>query len=171
MVCEIFLRRNHMKSLTQVLSILVLSFTLLGCASVRNEIIIEAKPDEVWSVLMDIESYPKWNQVIIDPNGKFEERETIVFQFREASGKQYEVKAKVIKVEPNRLLNQYGGFWGIMTYDHRYILEPVPEGTKVTIAEEYKGAYVPFWDNSNMEASYEILNRALKMRVLELKAK
>ena len=71
------------------------------------------------------------------------------------------MKAKVIKLEPNKFLNQYGGYLGILTYNHKYILEPVKQGTKVTIHEEYKGVYVPFWDYSNMSSSYvreEIMN-------------
>lgn len=141
---------------------------LIGCASTHHEIVIEATPQQVWAVLMDAESYPEWNPVIIDPQGEFKEGEKIVFQFRETSGKQYEVKAKVVEVIPERLLNQYGGFWGVLTYNHKYILAPEGTGTRVTIHEDYRGAYVPFWDHSNMDASYAKLNEALKKRVLEL---
>ena len=121
--------------------------------------------------MTDIKAYSKWNPVIIDPKGSFKEGENVVFQFRESSGKQYEVKAKVIKSEPGKLLNQYGGIWGVMTYNHKYILEPDKKGTRVTIHEDYKGAYVPFWDHSQMNASYRKLNQALRQRVLELKNK
>lgn len=147
----------------------ILFIGLVGCASTHHEILIEASPKEVWAVLIDSASYSQWNPVIIDPKGKFEEGEKIIFEFRESSGKQYEVKATVVKVTPERFLNQYGGIWGILTYDHQYILEPEGEGTRVTIHEDYKGVYVPFWDHSNMDASYAKLNEALKKRVLELK--
>ena len=143
--------------------------SLIGCASTHHEISIDASPKEVWDVLVDSESYAQWNPVIIDPKGQFKEGEKIVFQFRETNGKQYEVKATVEKVVPEKLLNQYGGFLGILTYDHQYILEQQGQGTKVTIHEDYKGVYVPFWDHSNMDASYAKLNEALKKRVMELK--
>lgn len=147
----------------------ILSMGLVGCAATHNEIVIDASPEEVWSVLMDVESYPQWNPVIIDPEGEFKEGEKVVFQFRESTGKQYEVKATVVEVTPEKFLNQYGGFWGVLTYDHKYLLEPEGAGTKVTIHEDYKGVYVPFWDHSAMDASYALLNEALKNRVLELK--
>lgn len=151
--------------------IALFSVSLIGCASTHHEIMVEATPQEVWSVLVDAESYSEWNPVIIEPEGKFKEGEEIVFQFRESTGKQYEVKAKVVKVTPEKLLNQYGGVWGVLTYDHKYILESVKKGTKVTIHEDYKGAYVPFWDHSNMDSSYAKLNESLKKRVLFLKNK
>lgn len=146
-----------------------ISMCLFGCASTHNEILINAAPEDVWNVLVDSNAYSQWNPVIIDPKGKFEEGQKVVFQFRESDGKQYEVKAKVIKVVPQKLLNQHGGIWGILTYNHRYILEEGGEGTKVTIHEDYKGVYVPFWNHSNMDASYAKLNEALKNRVMELK--
>ncbi|WED23227.1 SRPBCC domain-containing protein [Vibrio sp. JC009] len=148
----------------------LLTLGLVGCASVNNETVIEASPQEVWAVLTDTASYPEWNPVILSAEGKLEEGEKVVMQFREPGGKQYEIKAKVKQVIPEKLLNQYGGTWGIITFDHTYALEPVPEGTKVTIHEDYKGAYVLFWDHTPMEVSYAEVNKALKQRVMDLKS-
>ncbi|GLS27548.1 SRPBCC domain-containing protein [Marinibactrum halimedae] len=147
----------------------LISLGLISCASVNNEIVIEASPNEVWEVLTNTSAYAEWNPVILDPQGTFIEGGKVVMQFKEPSGKQYEIKAKVKQVVPEKLLNQYGGTWGIITFDHSYTLEQVPEGTKVTIHEDYKGLYVPFWDHSQMEVSYAKVNEALKKRVLFLK--
>jgi hypothetical protein len=66
-------------------------------------------------------------------------------------------------------LNQSGGFPGILTFDHYYLLEKVDKGTKVIQKEDYSGIGVWFWDNSWIEPAYIKINEALKKRVLELK--
>jgi hypothetical protein len=73
--------------------------------------------------------------------------------------------AVVKAMEPNRLLNQYGGMGFILTFDHKYTLEPVDSGTNVTIEEYYRGIMVPFWNPSPVEAAYHRLLFSLKNRV------
>lgn len=147
----------------------IMPLLMIGCASVHNEVIVDASPSEVWQVLTDRDAYPEWNTVLLDLKGDFKVGEQVVFQFKEAEGKQYEVKAKVEEVVPDKLLNQKGGMWGILTFDHKYILEPVGEKTKVTIHEDYAGVYVPFWDHKPLEPAYAKLNQALKARVEALR--
>ena len=79
------------------------------------------------------------------------------------------IKSKVVKFEPPFHLNQFGGYRGIITFDHHYILEKVEEGTKVIQKEEYTGFYVNFWDSSWVEPAYNQVNEALKKEVLRRK--
>lgn len=147
-----------------------LPLALLGCASVHNEVVIDASPEQVWQVLTDKDAYGEWNTVLLDLKGDFKVGEEVVFQFQESADKKYEVKAKVKEVVPEKLLNQKGGVWGVLTFDHRYILEPVgTDQTKVTIHEDYAGVYVPFWDHKPLEPAYAKLNQALKARVEALR--
>ena len=80
-----------------------------------------------------------------------------------------EIEAEVIKIEEEKELNQYGGMWGILTFDHKYILEPVEGGTRVTQHEEYRGIGVLFWDASWVEPAYGRVNEALRDRVIDIK--
>ena len=66
---------------------------------------------------------------------------------------------------PERLLNQRGGIWGMLTFDHRWELEPVEGGTRLVQHEEYRGLFLPFWDYSWVEPAYAKANEGLKRRV------
>ena len=57
---------------------------------------------------------------------------------------------------PEKLLNQYGGFWGFLTYDHRYIFRIRREQRQEWLfTRTTRVIYVPFWDYSiYVEASY-----------------
>ncbi len=48
----------------------------------RTEIIIDATPEQVWSVLTDTESYPKWNDVILKMDGKIQDKGQIDVLFK-----------------------------------------------------------------------------------------
>ena len=42
------------------------------------------------------------------------------------------VTSDVVKVEPGKEINQFGGLLGFITFDHQWLLEPVEGGTMVT---------------------------------------
>ena len=45
-----------------------------------------------------------------------------------------EIKSRVELFDPPRHLNQFGGYVGVITFDHHYILEPVDGGTRSSSA-------------------------------------
>ncbi len=137
-----------------------------GCKSVDAQLTIPAPPEEIWSVLMDGESYGEWNPVLVEVDGEFREGATLSYQMMTESGEATPVDARVVKVDPARELNQSGGIWGLLTFDHHWILEPVEAGTRVTQHEDYTGIGVLFWDPSWFEQAYDRGNRALRARVL-----
>ncbi|MBO9488884.1 SRPBCC domain-containing protein [Endozoicomonas sp. G2_1] len=141
---------------------------LLGHKSVKAEIIISSEPEVVWQVLTDLESYPQWNPVFVVLDGEFKQGGKVSYQVTEAENKSATISASVNKIVPNKLINQSGGLWGVITFDHTYTLTEVEQGTKVTIYEEYTGAYVHFWDESQIAEQYKKLAQALKTRVNEL---
>ena len=144
------------------------TLTLVGCNSVHTEIIINAKPEQVWAVLNATANYPEWNPTMIKADGSFEEGNEIKYRFRETAEKEYDINSTVKTVKKNKLINQKGGVWGVITFDHIYKLELVNEGTRVTQHEEYRGVYVPFWSTETVKAAYERSNLALKKRVESL---
>ena len=86
-------------------------------------------------------------------------------------GKQSNVTAKVIKRVNEKVLNQFGGIPGILTFNHKWLLEPVDGKTRVIQHEEYRGVWVWFWDYSWVEPSYQKANEALRDRVVQLQNK
>ncbi len=143
---------------------------LTGCKTVHTEIVIPAEPNEVWQVLVDSDSYKDWNPVLVPVSGRLLEGESMVYQMTGPDSSKTQIQAEVVKMEVPKELNQYGGLWGILTFDHYYILEPVEGGTKVTQYEIYRGIGVWFWNASWVEPAYSNVNEALRDQVLKRKS-
>ena len=144
----------------------VAALAFVGCKSVDAQLTIPASPEKIWSILMDGDNYGEWNPVLVQVEGEFREGATLTYQMMTESGEAAEVEARVVKLDPRRELNQAGGYWGILTFDHHWILESVEGGTRVTQHEDYTGVGVLFFDPSWFEAAYGRGNRNLRDRVL-----
>ena len=150
-----------------VIVILVILY-FLGRKSVHHEIIVNASPEKVWSVLTNTDSYDNWNPVMKLLEGEVIEGNKVKYQFTQSTNNSYNIATNVKKIIPNKLLNQGGGMPLILTFNHEYILELSGNGTKLTIHEDYKGIGVNFWNPSPVQAAYERLNEAIKKRVESL---
>ena len=140
----------------------------IGCSSVHTEITIPAEPEKVWSVLTDTSGYKAWNPVLVPIEGDLKEGGKLKYQMTQPDGKQSEVTARVKKMVELKELNQGGGIPGILTFDHKWLLERVDGGTRVIQHEEYRGIGVWFWDEGWVEPAYARANEALRKRVLQL---
>ena len=151
------------------ITLLIISLTLLGCAARETEIPIPAPPDDVWAVLTDSDGYKEWNPVFVPIEGKLEEvkeGDKLTYLYTQPGNDPVETKMEVIKFEKSKQLNQKGGIWGILSVDHYWILETVPEGTLVKNREEWAGVGLLFWDYSWVEPTYSEMNENLKKQVL-----
>ena len=97
---------------------LLAALILPACASVHTETVIPASQVEVWAVLTDADGYEEWNPVFVDAQGQYREGETLTYRMRGPEGEESEVKATVVTLRDQRELNQRGGVWGILTFDH-----------------------------------------------------
>ena len=149
-----------------VLVMLAAVLALTGRKSVSTELFIPASPEAVWVVLSDAAHFSEWNPVIVDVQGVYREGEQVTNRVI-MDGSESTMTSRVVRVEPNRLLNQRGGPPGILTFDHTWKLEPVENGTLVRQREEYRGIGVWFWDASVMEPLYGQANEALRAHVLD----
>ncbi len=138
---------------------------LFGRKSVHHEITISASPEKVWKVLTDMDKFPEWNPVMELLEGEVKEGNQVKYQFTQDENSESEIGATIKEIIPNKLLNQNGGIPLLLTFDHRYILAPMGEQTKVIIHEDYRGIGVNFWNPKPVEEAYERLNKALKLRV------
>jgi uncharacterized protein YndB with AHSA1/START domain len=158
-----------------ILLSIIIPVLLIGAAAIfsnktyRVERTISATPEEVWAVLMDTAAYGEWNPVFIKVEGSYAAGGTVLNTFKDPSGKLYDVTNKVEALESNRLLRQKGGFTGVLTFDHQWLLEPVEGGTKVTQYEIDRGVYVWFWDDSWIVPKYTEVLQALEREVARRK--
>ena len=146
-----------------VLAVLVV-LVVLGNKSVHHEIAINASPETVWEVLTDTDNYDSSNPAIKLLEGEIKEGNKVKYKFTQSADNSYDIATNVKKIIPNQLLNQGGGPPLILTFNHKYILEPSANGTKLTIHEDYKGIGVNFWNPKPVQAAYEKLNEAIKKR-------
>ena len=152
-----------------ILALLVILY-FVGRKSVHAEVVIEASPEEVWSVLTDIPKIKDWNTVLIPIEGELTEGATLTYEFYQDEGGDAAVMGgKVKRIIEHQLINQAGGMQGVLTFDHQYILTELDEQTKVTIHEEYRGIMVPFWNPKPVGEAYERLLASLQERVMDLK--
>jgi hypothetical protein len=149
--------------------VFITPLVFLSCKAVHTEITIPAEPEIIWSVLTDASGYKAWNPVLVPIEGDLREGEKLKYQMTQPDGKQSEVMARVKKMVELKELNQSGGIPGILTFDHKWLLDPVDEGTRVTQHEEYRGIWVWFWDAGWVEPAYRKANEALRDRVAYLK--
>lgn len=143
----------------------------LGHKQVFTEIFIEATPEEVWAVITDADSYADWNSVIVEAKGTYAPGSEIDNLVREQDGSEAWIASRVETYDPPHHLNQFGGYLGVITFDHHYILEPAEGGTRVIQREDYTGLYVHFWDAEWLISGYGDVNKALRNEVLRRKAK
>ena len=146
------------------------SWLSLGCAhkTVHAELVIPASPDRIWAVLTDTAAYAEWNPIFVRAEGEFREGGTVAYGMKSPDGEVSDVAPTVRKLVPSREINQFGGIPGVLTFDHTWRIDPLPEGSKVTQHEEYRGVYVWFWDPAWVEDAYEEALVGLRDRVAEV---
>lgn len=130
---------------------------------------IAAPAAEVYKVLMDFNNYPIWNPFIVKMSGTPTVGETIHPSVKIGDRPASKFSAVVVKNEPNRELRWVGTILGAFIYrgEHFFKIEDTDGGCILTHGEVFTGLMEPIVTKmlgKDMEASYELLNVALKHR-------
>jgi hypothetical protein len=139
--------------------------------TVRTEIIINAPPQTVWSILDDLDRYPEWNRVLPTAKGR-----TTVGQLLDASvafpgmpePQPFAPELlRIVGVRELRWVTTMGGDQGYRA-EHWFILTPLGGGmTHLKHCESFEGPAIefiwPMMDTTGRQA-YEEMNQSLKAR-------
>ncbi|MGH9269850.1 MAG: SRPBCC family protein [Ilumatobacteraceae bacterium] len=143
--------------------------------SLHTEIDIEAPPEVVWEILVDLQRYPEWNPFLVSARGTVAVGETLTNRLQPPNGKPRTFTPTVTIVDPPRTLEWLGhlGFRGIFDGRHRFELIATPSGTRLTHAEHFSGLLVRFLRRSlddHTATGFMAMNNALKARAERLAA-
>ena len=146
----------------------VLAASFLTSKTFEAEITIAAPPEKVWAVLMDTKSYPEWNPTFVAVSPPYALGAKISSRVKKPDGAFIDMRPTVKTLRANRELGQAGGVPGILTYHHKWLLEPVAGGTHVRQIDVDRGGFLWFWDSRWVEPAYRRANEALAARVSAL---
>lgn len=165
---------NRTLIIASVAFISTISLGVAGCAvlpknEVRTEALIPAAPETVWSVLTDAGGHSTWNPFIVEMDGAIVEGKRLAITLEPTPGDLRTFKPTILRVTPNEELRWLGraGIPGIFDGEHYFILQPIPEGTRLIHGERFSGFALWFIDTHSFEDNFLAMNVALAERVNE----
>jgi len=134
-----------------------------------DEIIIQASPEKVWSILTNLSGHAEWNPMIYRAQGKIETGQTVKLSAKSGS---FDMKYNcfVVKVIPNR---EFIWKWHVLLPflirgEHAFSLEPISEeNVRFINKETFRGLLVPFLTKELTvygKKSTMAMDKALKIR-------
>lgn len=153
-----------MKYLSLLLTALFTNLTVMA-KEIKTEIIIQATPEEIWTILSDFENYPNWNPFITSINGRLEEGTKITVRIEPPNGKGMTFKPTVTKKVDNKEISWLGTFLfrGLFDGEHKFELIDNRNGTVTFIqSEKFKGIFVWLFNPEKAKNGFYEMNRKLK---------
>jgi len=135
---------------------------------------IDAKPEEIWEVLLDFKSWELWNPFIPLVEGNLQIGEQMRIRVAPPGMKPMIFKPEVYEVKAQEKILWGGNFLRILYRgDHAFLLEFISEDkTRFRQIEKFNGPMVLFIDSmiKKTESGYHQMNLALKERVESIKS-
>ncbi|GAB6905924.1 conserved hypothetical protein [Desulfosarcina cetonica] len=132
---------------------------------IKTEIMINAKPDKIWSVLIDFERYPDWNPFIKSISGNKEVGGHLAVEVQPP-----ERNPLILRFESGRELRWKGKFIikGIFDGEHYFLINGNDDGTATLIqGEKFSGLLVSLLGKvlENTKRGFILMNEALKKKM------
>ena len=107
---------------------------------VSTTIEIAATPENVWAVLADLASYPKWHPVYLGVTGQLAAGSTLsITTTHPTSGRTITAKVKVLTAEPDTELRWASKLLGRTISERKFQLSSTSDGTSLVQAGSYSG--------------------------------
>jgi hypothetical protein len=135
---------------------------------IKTEILINAAPEKVWSILTNFEDYPNWNPFIKSIKGVVKVGNTITARLEPPKSKGMTFKPKVLVFDTNKEFRWIGHllFPGLFDGEHKFELIDNGNGTTTFMqSEKFQGILVPLLkkmlDNNTLNGFNE-MNKKIK---------
>jgi hypothetical protein len=135
--------------------------------NIQTEILILADTAKVWDVLMNFDSYPKWNPFITSIIGEPKLGNRLTVSINPPGGKGMTFKPNILTLESNKEFRWKGilGINGIFDGEHYFILEFLEnDKTKFIHGEKFSGLLVPLVGKmlDKTQKGFQLMNESIK---------
>ena len=166
-----------MKKLVMIIIFIILIACLIlwvkgnAMREIQTEIEINASPEKVWAVLVDIDNWDKWNPIIVQAGGDATVGSELTITMRGEDGKDGPKYMPIVtNLEKStsfewraKMMSEF-----MFTNGRVFKLEKSNTGTRLVNKETFKGMLVPlFWGklSSHVPMMLNEMNDALKNQV------
>ena len=138
--------------------------------SLVSQIDIDAGPERVWQVLVDLAAYPEWNPFIVRAEGKLEEGSRLTLRMQPVGARGVTLRPTVLEATAGHRLRWLGRIAvpGIFDAEHVFTIQAREGGgTRLVQSEEFRGLLVPLMARSldrHTLPAFGAMNEALKQR-------
>lgn len=135
---------------------------------IKTEILVNAHPEKVWSILTDFGNYPNWNPFIKSIEGEVKVGNKITARIEPPEANGMTFKPRILVFETNKELTWLGHllFPGLFDGEHKFELVDNSNGTTTfRQSEKFRGVLVPLFKkllDKNTVMGFEEMNRKLK---------
>jgi hypothetical protein len=135
--------------------------------NIQTEILIHTDITKVWDVLMNFDSYPKWNPFITSISGEPKLGSRLTVTINPPGGKGMTFKPNILTLESNKAFRWKGklGINGIFDGEHYFILESLEnDKTKFIHGEIFSGLLVPLVGKmlDQTQKGFQLMNESIK---------
>ena len=135
--------------------------------NIQTEILILADTAKVWDVLMNFDSYPKWNPFITSISGERKLGNRLTVSINPPGGKRMTFKPSILTIESYKEFRWKGklGINGIFDGEHYFILEFLEnDKTKFIHGEKFSGLLVPVLGKmlDKTQKGFQLMNESIK---------
>jgi hypothetical protein len=135
--------------------------------NIQTEIIINTDITKVWGVLMNFDSYPKWNPFITSISGEPKLGNRLTISINPPGGKGMTFKPTILTLDSNKEFRWKGklGISGIFDGEHYFILEFLEnDKTKFIHGEKFSGLLVPLVGKmlGKTLKGFQLMNESIK---------
>ena len=156
-----------MKHFTTISLMTIINVTAMA-KEIKTEILINATPEKIWSILINFDNYTNWNPFIKSIKGEVKVGNIITARIEPPEAKGMTFKPKILIFETNKELKWLGHllFAGLFDGEHKFELIDHGNGTTTfRQSEKFNGILVPIFKkqlDNNTKKGFEEMNKKLK---------